>query len=254
MDSSITSSTQVSLEIKGPRALVTFETQSGLNVLTTDTLRKLGAIVARLRTEHRVRTTTIRASGKVFMAGSDINELARFTKDAARDYATIGHGIIADLAALPSITIAAIHGTALGAGFEIALACDFRVAVKTAKLGFPEVSLGLVPPWGGINRLMKLIGSSRAKRLLLDPTSISAEDGLHWGLVDEVVNSLEDLRTRLPKFCETFYRASPGAAARIKRTSRDFNDLDAFVECFEGRQAREGMAAFIEKRPATWME
>jgi len=254
MGSTGTNSTHVSLEIEGSRALITFESQDGLNVLTTNTLREFGAIVAQLKREPGVRTTTIRGSGKVFMAGSDVNEIAHFDKETARDYVTVGQGIIADLAALPSITVAAVHGAALGAGFELVLACDFRLAVKTAKLGLPEVSLGLIPPWGGINRLMKLVGSSRAKRLLLDPTSISAEDGHRAGLVDEVVNSAEDLRTRLPKFCEAFYRASPGAVARIKRATRDFDDLGAFLECFEGREAREGMAAFIEKRPARWME
>jgi enoyl-CoA hydratase len=254
MGSSNTNSTQVSLEIAGSRAQVTFETKEGLNVLSTDTLRTFGAVVARLKNEPTLRTTTIRAAGKVFMAGSDVKEIARFNTEAAREYATVGQGIMADLAALPCITVAAIHGVVLGAGLEIALACDFRIAVKTAKLGLPEVSLGLIPPWGGINRLMKLVGSSRAKRLLLDPTSVSAEQGIHWGLIDEVVNSAEDLNTRLPKFCEGFYRASPGAVAGIKRASRNFDDLEAFLECFDGRQAREGMAAFIEKRPARWME
>jgi enoyl-CoA hydratase len=254
MASTNTNSTQVTLEVNGSRAIITFDTDGGLNVLTTDALRKFGAIVSRLRTEPKIRTTTIRASGKVFMAGSDINEIARFNGDAAKDYAALGQAIMADLAALPSITVAAIHGAVLGAGLELVLACDFRIAVKSAKLGLPEVSLGLVPPWGGINRLNKLIGSSRAKRLLLDPTSVTAEDAHKWGLVDDIVNSLEDLRTRLPKFCESFYRASPGAVASVKKATRDFDDTGAFLDCFGGREAREGMAAFIEKRPAKWME
>jgi len=254
MASTPTTKTRVSLGFEGSRALITFERDEGLNVLTKDVLRSLGAIIARLKNEPSVRTTTIRAEGKVFIAGSNIREIASLNAETAREYATVGQGIMADLAALPSVTVAAIHGTVLGAGFELALACDFRIAVKTAKLGFPEVSLGLVPPWGGINRLMKLVGSARAKRLLLNPTSVSAEDGQQWGLVDETVNSVEDLDTRLPKFCEAFYRASPGAVASIKRASRDFDDLGAFVSCIEGRDAREGMAAFIEKRPARWME
>ncbi len=254
MDSTHTTKTSVTLEIKGSRALITFSKTGGLNVLTSDVLRSLGAIVARLKNEPTVRTTTFRAEGKVFMAGADIKEIARLDAASARDYATVGQGIMSDLAALPSITVAAIHGAVLGAGLELALACDFRIAVKTAKLGLPEVSLGLIPPWGGINRLMKLVGSSRAKRLLLNPTSVSAADAHRWGLIDETVNSVEDLSTRLPRFCEAFYRASPGAVAGIKRASRDFDDLGAFLTCFEGREAREGMAAFIEKRPARWME
>jgi len=254
MGSTTTTNTQVSLDVDGSCAVITFKTEEGLNVLTTDALRKFGAIIARLKTDTTVRTTTICAEGKVFVAGSDINELARFKKEAAKEYAAVGQGIMSDLEALPSITIAAIHGAALGAGLELALACDFRIAVRTAKLGLPEVSLGLVPPWGGIRRIIKLMGSSRAKRLLLDPTSVSAEDAHRWGLVDDIVNSLEDLRVRLPKLCESFYRASPIAVACVKQATRDLDDVGAFIQCFDGHEAREGMAAFIEKRPARWME
>lgn len=243
------------MEIEGPHAEIVFATEDGgLNMISMDALHSLGAHVGYLRNEATIRTTTIRSEGKVFVAGGDIKELAKFDADKAREFISLGHGIMADVAALPSITVAAIPGAAIGSGLEIALACDFRLAVRSAKLGFPEVSLGIMPAWGGIGRLQKLVGGSRAKRLFLSAVPVSAEDAIHWGLVDEVVNSPEDLIARTRAFCRSFYRASPKSVALAKRAARDFDDVTAFMECFGTRECREGLTAFIEKRPAAWME
>ena len=255
MASTSTSNTHVRLEIEGPHAEIVLASPDGeLNMLSGDALHTLGAHVAHLRKESTIRTTTFRAEGKVFVAGADVKELAKLDEEQAREYVTLGHGVMADLAALPSITVAAIQGAAIGGGLEVALACDFRLAVRSAKLGFPEVSLGLMPAWGGVGRLMKLVGMSRAKRLFLSAVPLSAEDGLGWGLVDEVVNSPEDLLARTRAFCRSFYRAGPRAVALAKRAARDFDDLGSFMECLQGKESREGLAAFLAKRPAAWME
>jgi enoyl-CoA hydratase len=246
--------TQVQLKIDGSHAAIVFRTETGLNVLTDDLLHTLGAIVARLRKENHVRTASIQGDGKVFMAGADIKEMAAFNPDQARGYAELGQGVFADLAALPCITVAAIQGAAMGGGMELALACDFRIAVKSAKLGMPEVTLGLIPGWGGITRLNKLLGTARAKRLFLSGNPISGEEALAWGLVDDVVNSPEDLPHKVQAFCKSYKRASPTAVALAKRATRDLDELSAFAECFNHRDSREGMRAFIEKRPASWME
>ena len=150
--------------------------------------------------------------------------------------------------------MAVINGAALGGGLELALACDFRIAVKHAKLGLPEATLGLIPGWGGIPRLSRLIGPARAKRIYLSGTQVSAEDAHHYGLVDEIVNSVEDLETRAPIFVRSFRRASPEAIKLAKRASRDYDDLGAFADAFHTPDSREGLAAFVEKRPAAWME
>ncbi len=247
-------STQVQLKIEGSHATIMFRTETGLNVLTADLLRSLGAIVARIRREGQVRTASVQAEGKVFMAGADIREMTSFTPEQGRAYAEVGQNVFADLAALPCITVAAIQGAAMGGGLELALACDFRLAVKSAKLGMPEVTLGLIPGWGGIQRLSKLMGSTRAKRLFLSGQPLSGEEAFQCGLVDELVNSPEDLAHRVPVFCKSFRRASPAAVALAKRASRDFDELSAFGECFNQKDCREGMSAFLEKRPASWME
>lgn len=248
------SNTQVDLKTEGSHAAITFRTDGGVNILSADVLHSFGAIVAKVKKDPHVRTAAIQADGKVFIAGADIKEMAGFTPDQARKYGELGQGILNDLAALPCITVAVIQGAALGGGMELALACDFRLAVKSAKLGFPEASLGLIPGWGGIVRLTKLVGTSHAKRLFLSANPISGEDAVAWRLVDEVVNSPEDLSHRAAAFCKTFKRASPHAVALAKRASRDLDELSAFAECFAARDSREGMTAFIEKRPASWME
>ena len=248
------SSTQVDLMIDGSHATILFRTEGAVNLLSADLLHSFGAVVAKVKKDSRVRTASIQAEGKVFIAGADIKEMANFTPDQARSYGELGQGILNDLAALPCITVAAIQGAALGGGLELALACDFRLAVKSAKLGFPEVSLGLIPGWGGILRVNKLIGPSHAKKLFLSANPVSGEDALAWGLVDEVVNSPEDLNHRVTAFCKSFRRASPASVALAKRAARDFDELSAFAECFAARDAREGMSAFVEKRPASWME
>jgi enoyl-CoA hydratase len=176
-----------------------------------------------------------------------------YSADDAREYGSIGQGIFNDLASLPSVTVAAINGAALGGGLELALACDFRIAVKSAKLGLPEVTLGLIPGWSGIPRLTKLVGQSHAKRLYLSGVPVSAEDGLAFGLVDEIVNSVEDLGPRVAAFCKSFQRAAPAAVALAKRAARDMDDLTAFADCFHTTDCREGISAFLNKRPAAWM-
>ena len=248
------SSTQVDLKSEGSHATVMFHTDGGMNILSADVLHSFGAIVAKVKKDSHIRTAAIQAEGKVFIAGADIKEMANFTPDQARNYGELGQGILNDLAALPCITVAAIQGAALGGGLELALACDFRIAVKSAKLGFPEASLGIIPGWGGIVRCTKLIGPSHAKKLFLSANPVSGEEALGWGLVDEVMNSPEDLHHRVAAFCKSFRRASFAAVALAKRASRDLDELSAFAECFAARDSREGMSAFVEKRPASWME
>jgi len=248
------SNTQVRVDINASHATITFHTDEGLNVVSRDVLHTFDAALAMVRQNGAVRSLVIRADGKVFVAGADIKQMAGFNADQARDYALQGQGVLDDLASMPSLTVAAINGAAMGGGLELALACDFRIAVKSAKLALPEASLGLIPGWGGIPRLTKLIGVARAKRLYLSATPVSAEEAMSFGLVDEVVNSVEDLGARVAAFCKSFRRAAPSSVALAKRASRDMDDVNAFADCFHKPHAREGMRAFLEKRPASWME
>jgi len=248
------SNTNVDVTIDGPMATITLSTVTGINVLSTAVLEKFRDGLTQVRQAAGVRSLVIRAEGKVFVAGADIKEMANFSADQARAYGENGQAVFNELEQMPCFTVAAISGAAMGGGLELALACDFRIAVKTAKLGLPETSLGLTPGWGGIGRLRRLIGPARAKKLFFSALPVSAEDGLAFGLVDEIVNSAEEVLSRVPAFCKSFRRGGPQAVALAKRAFTDGDDVSAFVECFGGDESKEGLAAFVEKRPASWME
>ncbi len=248
------SNTKVDVSIDGALAAITLSTASGVNVLSSTVLSRFSEALTKVRDTSGVRVLTIQAEGKVFIAGADIKEMADFSERQARTYGEHGQAVFNDLECMPCLTVASINGAALGGGLELALACDFRIAVKTAKLGLPETSLGLTPGWGGIGRLRRLIGPACAKKLFFSAMPISAEDGLPLGLVDDIVNSAEDLTSRVSVFCKSFRRGGPRAVALAKRAFMDGDDVGAFVECFGGDESKEGLAAFVEKRPASWME
>jgi enoyl-CoA hydratase len=246
------SNTQVAVRFDPPWAAVTLSTAGGINILSSSVLKNIRDAVQRIREEPGVRYAVFSAEGKVFVAGADIKEMAGFSSADARAYGALGQETFGEISRLRCITVAAINGAAMGGGLELALACDFRVAVKSAKLSLPEVTLGLIPGWGGIGRLTKLVGSARAGRLFLGGSPISAEEGVAWGLIDEVVNSAEDLLPRVTAFCKGFSKGSPAAVALAKRAAADGDDLAAFADCFAGEESREGIAAFLEKRPTRW--
>lgn len=248
------SKTEIRLETEGALATITFVTEGGLNVGSSGMMRELGGVVAEVGRNHSVRTTVITGTGKVFLAGADIKEMSQFAPEQAREYGSLGQSVLNAIENLPSITVAAINGAAMGGGLELALACDFRIAVKSARLGLPETSLGLIPGWGGIPRLTKLVGPARAKKLFFSALPISAADGHAFGLVDEIFNSPEDVVARIPALCKSFRRGAPNAVALAKRAFQDGDDLSGFADCFGTDDQREGISAFIEKRPAKWME
>ncbi|MFQ5462540.1 MAG: enoyl-CoA hydratase/isomerase family protein [Phycisphaerae bacterium] len=248
------SETQVGLALSGTHATITLATESGLNVMSSRVLRALREVVGQVAGRSEVRTTVLCGEGKVFAAGADIEEMASFGIEEARSYGELGQSVLGEVASLRSITVAAMNGAALGGGLELALACDFRIAVKSAKVGLPETSLGLIPGWGGIGRLSTLIGPVAAKKLYLSALPISAEQGVPLGLIDEVLNAPEDLMPRVVAFCKSFRRGAPQAVALTKRAFATGDDLSAFADCFATDNAREGIAAFLQKRPAAWME
>lgn len=248
------SGTEVRLTIDGPHATLTLDPHGGVNVLASEVLESIRKAVEELAVHPDVRTTVICALGKVFVAGADIKEMAGFTPNQARIYGAMGESVMNSIAALPSITVAAIQGAALGGGLELALACDFRLAVSTAKLGLPEVTLGLIPGWGGIARLSHLVGPSHARRLYLLGEVVTAEEALPWGLVDGLAQTPEELNTCIREFCQSSRRAAPAAVALAKRAARTGQFLAAFADCFDSDDSQEGIAAFVEKRRARWMD
>jgi enoyl-CoA hydratase len=244
--------TELHLELATPVARATFRTSDGLNVLSSTVIDRIAAVVEEVRAAKGVRVFVLAAEGKVFVAGANIKELSQLDSAAARDLSDRGSRAFDALADLPIPTIARLHGAALGGGLEVALACDFRLAVRSAKVGLPETSLGLVPGWRGISRLTSLIGPSAAKRLMFTTAAIAAEEALKLGFVDDVAADAAELDQKVIALANELQRGGPDAVARIKQVLAGGDEIAAFGACFGAAEAREGMSAFIEKRPANW--
>ncbi len=202
-----------------------------------------------------VRAVVLRGRGdRAFSAGADIGGFVGGSADGGRP---AGIQPLADrIESLPVPVVAAIHGYCLGGGLEIALACDFRIATRDAQLGFPEVNLGLLPGGGGTQRAPRLIGRGRAAWLIMSGERIPAGQAEAWGLVDFVVDDLEDA---IERYVAPLDRQSPHALGRIKRLLHETRDersdereAAAFAACLQSEDGQEGVAAFLEKRPASW--
>jgi enoyl-CoA hydratase/3-hydroxyacyl-CoA dehydrogenase len=205
--------------------------------------------------DEEVHVVVLRGKGeRAFSAGADITGFVGGADDSGRP---AGIQPVADLieqAAIP--VIAAIHGYCLGGGLEIALACDFRIATRDAQLGFPEVNLGLLPGGGGTQRAPRLISPGRARWLTMSGERIPAETALAWGLVEFVVDDLDE---GIARYVEPLDRQSPHAIRQIKallhetRDARsDEREVQAFAACLTSEDGQEGVAAFLEKRQAVW--
>jgi enoyl-CoA hydratase len=206
-----------------------------------------------------IRAMVLTATGtKVFSTGADIvGQFTDLDSMAARDFSYLGHKVFAMLEDAPYITLAAINGFALGGGLEIALACNFRVASKRARLGLPEINLGVLPGWGGTQRLQRIVGQSRALQMILSGDPISAGTALEWGLVSAVFPP-EELVEGAKKFLRQFTSKSGDAVRVAKRTVvngakmhlEDALKLESegFGLLWSGPDREEGVKAFLEKR------
>jgi enoyl-CoA hydratase len=198
------------------------------------------------------------AGDKAFVAGADIGEFAGRTPLQQRATMT-GRRVFDEVAAYPKPVIAMINGFCLGGGCELALGCDLRIAADTAKLGQPEINLGIIPGGGGTQRLPRVVGTGQAMRLVLGGEIIDAAEALRIGLVD-VVHPAAELRERTLEFARKMAEKSPVALRMAKSAVRAAAEMplsaglayetELFVTCFASDDKREGVAAFLEKRPA----
>jgi len=229
-----------------------------LNALDDGTLRELLDFVGRLGDRHEARALILTGAGeKAFIAGADIAYMAKLDPRGARAFAELGHSVCDAFAALPVPVIAAVNGFALGGGTEIALACDLIYASKKAKFGQPEVKLGVIPGFGGTQRLARRVGLGRAKEIIFAGEMVTADEALRIGLVNAVTEPAE-LLPRARALAEAIAKRGPVAVADAKRAiDRGYdlplalaNELERhfFAGLFATKDQREGMAAFVEKR------
>jgi len=246
------STTRVELSRQGSVATVRFVTDDGPAIVSSRVVGELGGVVEQIAEDGNLRYVVFRGSGPVFVAGADIHQMSHFTEDQGEAFARAGHRVMNAIAVLPQVTIAAMNGHAMGGGCELALACDFRLIVRGARIGQPESRLGLIPGWGGTIRLPRVVGDVQARRLMFSGAAIPAEEALRIGLVDEVVPTVEDLDAAVERWLEAMAPGSPAAIARIKRALSQNDEIRQFGLSVSCSDAREGMSAFLEKRKPFW--
>jgi len=236
---------------EGAVAVVTIDRQEALNALDVETLTELRGALRDLRDDAEVRAVVLTGAGeKAFVAGADIKYMGGLDADGARAWGALGHEAGMLLETMPKPTIAAVNGFALGGGCELALACDLRYASARARFGQPEINLGIVPGWGGTQRLARVCGLGVAKELVLTGRTVEADEALRVGLVDAVADpvlahALEVATALAAKspvalaVAKRLLNLSPGALER---------EAEEFGELFASADAKEGLAAFAEKR------
>ena len=237
-------------------ALVTLDRPELLNALNSALLRDLGAALDQVAGSDARALLVTGAGDRAFCAGADVKELIGRSLEATRQGAAFGQTIFAKLDTLPTPSIALINGYALGGGLELALACTFRIALRGARLGLPEIKLGLIPGYGGTQRLPRLIGEARALEMVLTGRAVMAEEALTIGLVNRVVDgdlieAGKNFAREMTGYSLPALRFARAAIRRGLATSLEQGleiEADLNTLAFQTADAMEGMTAFLEKR------
>jgi enoyl-CoA hydratase len=244
-------------------AVLTVNRPDALNALDAPTLTELRDRLRELADDADVRVVVLTGAGdRAFVAGADIKYMSGLAVDDAKEWGALGQEAGRLLETMPKPTIAAINGFALGGGCELALACDFRYAAQSAKLGQPEVNLGIIPGWGGTQRLARAVGIGAAKELVLTGRMVDADEALRMGLVEAVFEPAELMEKTL-ETARALAAKGPLALAAAKRTLNRAlagdhaenleREADDFGTLFASEDAKEGMTAFSEKREARFI-
>ncbi len=239
-------------------ATITLNRPKSLNALNAELLHELRELLEHVSENEDIRVLIFTGAGeKAFVAGADISELAEFNALEGKQFAANGHDIMARIQNLTIPVIAAVNGFALGGGLELALACDFIYASENAKFGLPEITLGIIPGFGGTQRLPRIVGKNLAKEMIFTGRTISAEEGREMGFINKVL-PLETLMEEVRKTAAAIAakgRFSLHAAKQAVNRGMDVDlatacavETDAFALCLVSEDAREGTNAFLQKR------
>ena len=248
----------ITVEFENNITYITINRPSKLNALNKDTIQELHEAFTEADTDENTKAIIITGSGeKAFVAGADISEFANFSVEKGKELAAKGQELLFDVVAnLGTPVIAAVNGFALGGGLELAMSAHFRIASDTAKMGLPEVSLGVIPGYGGTQRLPQLVGKGRAMEMIMTAGMIDANQALQYGLVNHVT-TLEELMPLAEKLASKIMRNSPVAIrAAIAAVNANYEDgvngfnaeIDQFGKSFGTEDFKEGTQAFLNKR------
>ena len=246
----------------GAVAIVTVNRPEALNALNLETIQELRSALQAVATDDSVRAVVLTGAGeKAFIAGADIKYMSTLTVLEARAWGALGHACASLLESMPKPTIAAINGFALGGGCEMALGCDIRYASTKAKLGQPEINLGILPGWGGSQRLPRVVGLGIAKELIFTGRMVDAAEAARIGLVNAAFEP-EELLPKTLELAQQLAGKSPSAMAFAKQATNLAlqgsvadglaQEATLFAALFATEDQSEGMGAFIEKRPPSF--
>ncbi|MDP2840998.1 MAG: enoyl-CoA hydratase-related protein, partial [Candidatus Methanoperedens sp.] len=249
-----TGNEHIKAEKKKEIGIILFNRPEAMNILDTKMLQVLGDFLTELENDEQIRAIII-TGGKNFCAGVNIKELKEKHPEEAEAFSRLGHKICNQLENLEKPVIAAVKGYALGAGCEIALACDIRIATENAKFSQPEVNLGIIPGFGGTQRLTRLVGIAKAKEMIFTGRIIDAEEAGYIGIANKVVKD-EELMEKAEEMAQVIAEKSPitiKIAKRLINKNQEIKrglemEIVSFSECFETQDHIEGINAFLEKR------
>lgn len=239
-------------------SIVKIDRPSKLNALNRETLQEIHEVFSEMKEDEETKVIIITGSGeKAFVAGADISEFADYSVEEGKNLAAEGQEMVFDfIANFPKPVIAAINGFALGGGLELAMAAHFRIASDNAKMGLPEVSLGVIPGYGGTQRLPQLVGKGRAMEMIMTAGMIDAKQALQYGLVNHITPQ-EELLELAQNLAKKILRNSPMAiSAAIQAVNAGFEDgkngfdaeIELFGKAFGTEDFEEGTTAFLNKR------
>jgi len=239
-------------------ATITFNRPKALNAMNSETMGELLEAVNLCKKDDSIKAIILTGSGdKAFVAGADISEMQNLRPKEALAFMELGHETLRALETLPKPSIAAINGFALGGGTEISMACDMRFASETARFGQPEILIGLIPGWGGTQRLSRLVGLGRAKELVMGGGQMDAKRAYEIGLVNQIFPA-DQLMDATKKFARRL-AGMPGFAIKMAKHAMNFGydlsldnanrlEMECCAQCFSTDDQKEGMGAFLEKR------
>jgi enoyl-CoA hydratase/3-hydroxyacyl-CoA dehydrogenase len=247
----------VKLEVKEHIATITMNRPEAMNALNEKVLHELKEVIAQVREDPNVRAVIVTGEGPAFVAGADIRAMMTKSQIAIREFIRFGQGVMSDIERLEKPVIAAINGFALGGGLELALACDIRLGSTEARMGFPEVGLGIFPGFGGTQRVTRLVGKGRACELIFTGDQVSAEEAASIGLVNRTAPP-QELMAEARRLAKRIARQGPVAVGKAKtainqalQTSLDAGlafESEAVTLTFGTEDQNEGMTAFLERR------
>ena len=240
---------------------VTINRPDKLNALNTEVITELGKVMDEVYANAEIRSMILTGAGpKAFVAGADISGFGGLSVDEGKGIAKLGLDVFFKIENSPKPVVAAVNGFALGGGCELAMSCHFRIASDNAKFGQPEVNLGLIPGYGGTQRLVQLIGKGRAIEMLISGNMIDANTALQYGLVNHVTTP-EELLDKAKSILSVVNTKAPLAIAKcieaanavFDETKNGFEiEMNGFGNCFGTEDMKEGTAAFLEKRKAVF--